>query len=102
MGFSISSLQLNLKCETNSCETNSFLQENNYQDGKMITIYDCRHIRIGHVKDYTPMAIKQLVEAKQHAIPMRLMAVHHLYAPTVLEWVLSTFRFVDKILKTCK
>lgn len=65
----------------------------------MIAIYDCRHIKLGHLKDFTPTAIKQLIEAKQHALPMSVIEVHYLHTPAFLEWIISMFTTVEKLSK---
>lgn len=57
--------------------------------GKLIIVFDFKNLRPAHMREITPMAIKQLYDIQEKSLPVRLQAIHHVNTPPFLEWLLN-------------
>ena len=73
------------------------LQENNFASGKWILIFDLKNVTIAHMREYTPIILKNLMDALLTAFPIRPQGVHAVNLPPYLEWIFNLIKsFVSK------
>lgn len=59
-----------------------------------MAVLDFGNLTLHHIWDTTPLALKQLIDVLQNAVPVRVQAAHVINVPPFMGWIVNLVKTV--------